>query len=99
LRGLIDELRDTHRPPPVVEPVEDVRLAELDAHRAAARPLRVVTLAVAIDAAVDDGERDSLRRPTRHLDEHRTGNPDQVTFVLPSQVGFDFPAVLGYFCH
>ena len=51
--------------------VEDVGLAELDAHRTAPRSLRVVALAVPIDAAERDGERDALRRPARDLLEHR----------------------------
>ena len=65
LRGRIDELRHADRAPPVVEQLEDVGLAELDAHRPAPRSLRVVALAVAIDAAEGDRERHALRRPAR----------------------------------
>src|SRR5438445_192501 len=77
------ELGHPDGPPPVVEGIEDVRLAELDAHRASPRAFRVITLAVPIDAAEGDGQRHALRRPPRHPLEHRSGDPDQVALILP----------------
>ena len=55
--------RHAHRAPPVVEQLEDVGFAELDAHRPPPRALGVVALAVAIDAAERDRQRHALRRP------------------------------------
>src|SRR6185436_2655762 len=54
---------DANRPAPFVEDVENVRLAEIDLHRTAPRPLAIVALEAAIDAGARDFERHSSRRP------------------------------------
>src|SRR5690606_20733750 len=81
------------RPPPGIERVEDVSLAELDPQRTPAPAARVRALDAPVDPAEGDLERNTLGRPVADLLERRTDDPDQMTAVFLAQVGFDPPAV------
>jgi hypothetical protein len=54
----------------------------------------VVPLAAAIDAPQGEREGHAPLRPSLHLLECRTHNPDQVTTVLAAQVRFELPTVI-----
>ena len=85
---------------PLVEHIEHVRFAEVDLHRPPPRPLAVVALEVAIDAA--QAPPSAARRCAAQRDtmlERRTDDPDQMSVVLAAQVGFDLAAVLGHVIH
>jgi hypothetical protein len=62
LAAIRPDPRDADRPLPLVEDVEHVGRAELDAHGPAARSLSVIALEVPIDAAVHDLDRNALCR-------------------------------------
>src|SRR5262245_54578671 len=85
---------DPHRPAPFVEYVENVRLAEVDLHRAAPRTLAIVALEATIDAGPRDFERHSLHRPAGDEIERRTGDANQVPVILAAEIRLDLPAVL-----
>ena len=82
------------RPTPRLEHVENICFAEIDAHGTSARPSRVVPLEIAIDAAANDFERNSARRPAAYALERRSDDPDEVTIILAAEVGLDFATVL-----
>src|SRR4030095_6511881 len=81
-------------PPPFVERIENVGLAELDPDWPAARPVRVVPLEVPVDTLICDLDGHSPAGPSQHLLERWTDDPNQVAIVLPAQIRFDRPAVL-----
>lgn len=85
--------RDAERPPPCIEGIQHVGLAEFDANRTSSRFLAVVALEVAVDADLGDIERNSLPRPSDHPIEGGTRDANQVPVVLPAQVGFEVSAV------
>jgi len=86
--------RQTQRPAPLVEYIQHVRFTEIDPYRPPARTLAVIALEVPIDAAERHLERHSFRGPAGDKLEGRSDNADQVSVVLPAQVGFDLPAVI-----
>ena len=86
---------NAHGAAPLVEDVEDVRFAELDAHRPTARALGVVALEVPIDAAARDRERHAARRPAADLLERRADDANQVPVVLAAEMRLHLSAVLG----
>src|SRR5262245_36160147 len=79
---------------PLVEDIEDVRLAEVNLHRPPPRTRPVVALEVTIDPLERDLDRDAARRPGRHHLEGRSDDADQVPVVLPTEVGLDLAAVI-----
>src|SRR5205085_6989530 len=81
-------------PPPYIEQLEHVPFAELDPDRPPARPFRVVALAIPIDAAKDDLQRNTGCGPAAYLFECRADNAHEMSFVLARQIRFDFAAVL-----
>src|SRR5262245_17231361 len=85
---------DTHRPAPFVEYVENVRLAEVDLHRATPRTLAIVALEAAIDGGPRDFERHALHRPAGDEIERRTGDANQMPVILAAEIRLDLPAVL-----
>ena len=94
---------DADRAAPVVEEVEDVALAELDAHRPAARapsrPLASQALAIPIDPAIRHGQRHAAVRPPAHLLERRSRDAHEVAAVLPTEIGFELAAVFRKIWH
>src|SRR5512145_1733532 len=86
--------RDAQCATPFIEDIQDVGLAELDAHRAPTRPLRVVPIEIAIDAPHRDGQRHALRRPATHLFERRPDDANEVTVVLAAEIGLDLATVV-----
>lgn len=97
-------LRDADGATPVVERVEDVVLTKLDPNGPPAWPLPVVTLEIPIDTRERHFQRNPFARPTGHLLERRTDDSDQMTVVLPTEVGLYFAAIVfgqnthGSFC-
>jgi len=94
---LYDEfLNPTHAdgPAPLVEGVEHVFFAELDAHRTPACALGVVPIERAVDAVDGDLERNALLGPATHQLEGRAHDANQVSVVLARQVRLDGTAVL-----
>jgi hypothetical protein len=83
-------------PSPLVKDVEDVRLAEIDLDRPSAGASPVVPLEAAVDAGERHLERQAAGGPFRDEFERRPDHPDQVPVVLSTEVGLDFPAVVGY---
>src|SRR5262245_48518840 len=94
LRGISVVPPDTNGAPPGIEEIEDVRFAEFNPHRAAPRSLGIVALAVLIDAAKGDLQRNTKGRPSAHLFKGRTDDPNEMPFILATEVGFDLPAVV-----
>src|SRR6185503_5357009 len=86
-------LRHADGSSPLVEHVEHVGLAELDAHGPPPRPLRVVALEVAIDPAHGELQRDAALRPAADLLERGADDANQVAVVLATEVVLDPPAV------
>src|ERR1044071_6482794 len=78
-------LRDTGRPAPLVEHVEHVGLAEVDANGPPPRTTAIVAFEIAVDAGARDLQRYALLRPARHEVERRTGDADQVPVVLATE--------------
>ena len=94
---LIDVLAQPDGPTPFVEGVEDIGLAEVDFHRPPAGTLPSVTLEAAVDSAERHVERHALSLPACDEIERRPYHADEVTIILPTQVGFDTPAVVSGF--
>ena len=90
---------DANRTPPVVENIEDVALAELDAHRTPAPAACLQALAVAIDAPVGDGQRNTLLRPAENLLECRSGDAHEMAAVLSTEIRLELPAIVGKIRH
>ncbi len=84
---------------PIVEELQDVGFAELDPHGTALRALCIVALAVPIDTAERHRQRHAHRRPPAHLIEHRTGDPNQMSFVFLAEIALELPAVFGRVDH
>src|SRR6478672_3878916 len=83
---------DADRSSPRIEQIEDVSLAEFDAHRAPPRSFCVIPLAVLIEPAESHFQRHSEVRPSTDLFERRADNADQMSFVLAAQIGLDLSA-------
>ena len=81
-------------PAPLVEGVEHVLLAELDAQRTSACALGVVPIERAVDTVEGDLERNALLGPAPHQLEGRAHDANQVPVVLARQVRLDGTAVL-----
>ena len=77
-----------------VERIEHVRLAEIDLHRPAARPLPVIALEVPIDALAGDLERHSQLGPAGHELEGRTDDPDQMAVVFSTEIRLYLAAIV-----
>ena len=92
--SLLRNRQRTYCTSPVVEEIENVRLAELDPNRTTARPFGVVAFAVLIDPPKRDLQRHAPRRPSADLLERRSDNANQVPLVLLAKVSFDFAAVV-----
>ena len=86
--------RHSNGTPPFIEHVEHVSLAVFDTSRPAARPLRVIPLARAVDASTGDIQRYTPLGPGHDSIERGTDEPYQVTTILAAQVIFDVTAVL-----
>ena len=86
--------RDAHRPPPLIEHVEHIGLAILDASRPAARTLGMVAFTVAIDPPVHELQRHTPLGPGHHPIERWSDEAYQVTAVLTAQIRFDVTAIL-----
>src|SRR5262245_53128017 len=82
-------LNDADGTPPVVEDVEDVGFAELDAHGPPSTSLLLDPLAIPVDAAKRDGQRDAALRPLRYALERGTDDPNQVAAVLSAEIAFE----------
>jgi hypothetical protein len=87
--------RQPNRPPPLVEDVEDIRFAEVDFDGTAPRALPVVPLEVAIDPLARHLERHALRGPSSHQIERWSGDADQMSVVLPTEIGFNVSTEIG----
>ena len=85
---------DANGTTPVVEGVEHVRLAELDAHRPPPRTSGLEALAAAIDAAKRDLQRHARRGPAAHHLEGRPDDANEMAAVLLAQVSLDLARVL-----
>src|SRR4029079_5693753 len=85
---------DANRSPPGIEQIEDVCFTEFDPHRTAPRSLGIVALAVLIDAAESDFQGHTKTRPSANLLKRRTDDTNEMPFVLTTEVGFDFPAIV-----
>ena len=81
-------------PAPLVERVEHVVFAVLDAQRTAPCALGVVAFERTVDAVAGDLERNALLRPATHELEGRPHDANQVPVVLARQVRLDGAAVL-----
>ena len=79
---------------PVVEGVEHVRLAELDAHRPPPRTSGLQALAAPIDAAKRDLQRNARRGPAAHHLEGRSDDANEMAAVLLAQVSLDLARVV-----
>ena len=91
--GLALRLDDTDRTAPVVEQVEDVALAELDADRTPRATSRLQTLAIPIDPAIGHGQRHTAVGPPAHLLERRPHDAHEMAAVLATEIGFEIAAV------
>src|SRR4029450_3008951 len=85
---------DTHGTTPVVERIEHVRLAELDAHRPSARPPGLQALTAPVDAAKRNLQRHACRGPAAHHLEGRSDDANEMAAVLLTQVSLHLPCVL-----
>src|SRR5262245_66295776 len=74
-------LRQADGSTPLVEHVQNVSLAKVNAHGPALGPFAVVPLEVAIDAAARDLDRYAVGRPSRDHVEGGSDDPDQVAVV------------------
>ncbi len=93
--GVSRRQHDANCASPLVVDLEDVMLAELDPNRPRARQaLRLTPLDDPIDAALRDGQRNSLLRPATHLLEGRPDDPDQMTAILLTEVRFELTTVV-----
>src|SRR6185295_13428316 len=88
---------DPNGSPPLLQDVEDVRFAEVDLHRTAARPFAVIAFEAAVDPLIRDFKRDALLCPARDDLEGRTGHADEMTVVLLAEIGFDVVAEVYWF--
>ena len=91
--GSSSALHDTDRAAPILEEIEDVALAELDADWTPFGWTCLHTLTVSIDAATRDRQRDAALSPAAHLFERRPDDPHEVSAVLPTEVGLELAAV------
>ena len=82
---------------PFVEGVEDIGFAEVDFHRPPPGALPGLALEAAVDPAERHVERHALSLPARDEIERRPDHADEVTVILPTQVGLDTPAVVSGF--
>lgn len=94
-------LRDIRRlsrkpdgPAPLVERVEHIGFAEVDLQGTPTSTLAMISLEAAIDSAERDSEGNALVSPARNQIERRPDYANQVTVILPAQVGFNVPAVV-----
>ena len=85
---------DASRPPPLIEHVEHVGIAEIDLHRPPARPLAIVPLEVPVDAFVGDFDGHAPRGPTTDEVKRGTDDPNHVAIVLLTEVGLQFATVV-----
>src|SRR5262245_13168090 len=91
--------RDAQGAAPVVEDVEDVGLAELDADRPASRPFCVVAIEVPIDTALGNSQRNTSDGPAADLLERRSDDANEMAVIFAAQVRLDLPAIVFYASH
>jgi hypothetical protein len=95
---LLGDIRRLSRKPdgpaPLVERVEHIGFAEIDLQRTTTGTLAMISFETAIDSAERDSEGNALGSPAGNQIERRPDHANQVTVILPAQVGFDVPAVV-----